>query len=159
MQLAHSLEQLEDHVGLTQARLVLPTCIQEGEDYLGGDESVLEAMSLAFGGDWISTWMSSMSLLYIFHILHRFSVVTYLGFLPACLLSACDKHRLVCERGSRLFHFLTNGTSPNPPCSDLVLFLYLLQPRLQRGRLGPHLSLKLGLVHLHLECEFLVFVR
>ena len=37
VQLAHSLEQLEGHVGQLRAGGVLPPCIQEGEASLGGD--------------------------------------------------------------------------------------------------------------------------
>jgi len=37
VQLAHSLEQLEGHVGQLRADGVLPPCIQEGEASLGGD--------------------------------------------------------------------------------------------------------------------------
>ena len=37
VQLFHSLEQLEDHVGQLRAGGVLPPCIQEGEASLGDD--------------------------------------------------------------------------------------------------------------------------
>jgi hypothetical protein len=37
VQLFHSLEQLEDHVGPLRAGGVLPRCIQEGEASLVGD--------------------------------------------------------------------------------------------------------------------------
>jgi hypothetical protein len=37
MRLAHTLEQLEDHVGPLRAGGVLPPCIQEGQASLGGD--------------------------------------------------------------------------------------------------------------------------
>ena len=37
VQLAHSLEQLEGHVGQLRAGGVLPPCIQEGQASLGGD--------------------------------------------------------------------------------------------------------------------------
>jgi len=36
VQLAHSLEQLEEHVGPLRAGGVLPPCIQEGQASLGG---------------------------------------------------------------------------------------------------------------------------
>ena len=36
VQLAHSLEQLEEHVGQLRAGGVLPPCIQEGQASLGG---------------------------------------------------------------------------------------------------------------------------
>ena len=36
VQLAHTLEQLEDRVGQLQPGGVLPPCIQEGETSLGG---------------------------------------------------------------------------------------------------------------------------
>ena len=36
VRLAHSLEQLEGHVGQLRAGGVLPPCIQEGEASLGG---------------------------------------------------------------------------------------------------------------------------
>ena len=37
VQLAHSLEQLEGHVGQLRAGGVLPPCIHEGQASLGGD--------------------------------------------------------------------------------------------------------------------------
>ena len=37
VQLAHSLEQLEEHVGTLRAGGVLPPCIQEGQASLCGD--------------------------------------------------------------------------------------------------------------------------